>query len=258
ASPVDAASPPGASPAAVPPAGASLAGASPAAAEAARVLRPRGTGARTSHPLSEGQRALWVIEQIAPGNHAYNLPLAFWLDRGVDVLALRVVLQDLLDRHEELRATIRTGTDGPYVRIADEPELPFQQVFLTSVAEDDLRERVRADLRRPFDLAEGPLLRATLYTLGDGAQALLLTVHHLVLDGVSIPLLLEEVDRGYRALRAGSPLPTDRPEHTFADFAAWQRDLLDGPAGDRLRAYWTDRLRCRRTSVALPLDRPRP
>ncbi|MBE9498213.1 hypothetical protein IHE61_04210 [Streptomyces sp. GKU 257-1] len=102
---------------------------------------------------------------------------------------------------------------------------------------------MRADLRRPFDLAEGPLLRATLYTLGDGAQALLLTVHHLVLDGVSIPLLLEEVDRGYRALRAGSPLPTDRPEHTFADFAAWQRDLLDGPAGDRLRAYWTDRLR---------------
>ncbi|MEU7318205.1 amino acid adenylation domain-containing protein [Streptomyces sp. NPDC007083] len=259
AAPVEAASPAEAAPVdAALPAEAPPAAASPAAAEAARVLRPRGTGARTGHPLSEGQRALWVIEQIAPGNHAYNLPLAFWLDRGVDVLALRVVLQDLLDRHEELRATVRTGTDGPHVRIADEPELPFQQVFLTAVAEEDLRERVRADLRRPFDLAEGPLLRATLYTLGDGAQALLLTVHHLVLDGVSIPLLLGEIDRGYRALRAGGPLPSDRPEHTFADFTAWQRELLDSPAGDRMRVYWTDRLRGRRTSVPLPLDRPRP
>ncbi|WP_441349100.1 amino acid adenylation domain-containing protein, partial [Streptomyces sp. NTH33] len=225
---------------------------------ARQVLRPRTDAEASTHPLSEGQRALWVIEQIAPGNHAYNLPLAFWLDPDVDVLALRVVLQDLLDRHEELRATVRTDEDGPYVRIAAEPELPFQQVFLTSDADSDLRDRIRADARRPFDLSEGPLLRATLYTLGDGRQALVLTAHHLVLDGVSIPLLLEEVDRSYRTVREGRPLPADRPARTYADFTAWQRDLLAGPTGERLRAYWTDRLRGRRTSVALPLDRPRP
>ncbi|MGP3976832.1 amino acid adenylation domain-containing protein [Streptomyces sp. 8N114] len=235
-----------------------VAASSPAAAEAERVLRPRTDAEQSTHPMSEGQRALWVIEQIAPGNHAYNLPLAFWLDRDVDVLALRVVLQDLLDRHEELRATVRTDKDGPYIRIAAEPELPFQQVFLTSVSEEDLRERLRADMRRPFDLADGPLLRATLYTLGDGSQALLLNVHHLVLDGVSIPLLLEEIDRGYRTVREGRPLSADRPDHTFADYVASQRDLLAGPTGERLRTYWTDRLRGRTTAVPLPLDRPRP
>ncbi|NEY36504.1 amino acid adenylation domain-containing protein, partial [Streptomyces sp. PRKS01-65] len=235
------------------------AAAAPAVATAARrVLRPRADAELSTHPLSEGQRALWVIEQIAPGNHAYNLPLAFWLDRDTDVLALRVVLQDLLDRHEELRATVRTGEDGPYVRIAAEPELPFRQVFLTSDADGDLRDRIRADMREPFDLAGGPLLRATLYSLGDGRQALLLDVHHLVLDGLSIPLLVAEVERGYRALSQGRPLPAGRPARTFADYVAWQRDLLAGPEAERLRAYWVERLRGRRTGTPLTFDRPRP
>ncbi|MFJ8472832.1 amino acid adenylation domain-containing protein [Kitasatospora sp. NPDC094011] len=229
-----------------------------AAASAAVVLRPRRDLEERTHRLSEGQRALWVIEQIAPGGYAYNLPLALWLAPGLDVLALRVVLQDLLDRHEELRATVRTGADGPTVRIAAEPELPFQQVFLTTVTEADLRDRMAADLRRPFDLAAGPLVRATLYTLGDGRHALLLTFHHLVFDGVSIALLLAELERGYRAVGTGAPLRAARPARSYADFADWQRELLAGPEGQRQLAYWTERLAGRATTVPLPLDRPRP
>ncbi len=184
---------------------------SPASEAAARVLRPRTDGEESRHPLSEGQRALWVIEQIAPGTYAYNLPLALWLDRALDVLALRAVLQDLVDRHAELRATVHAGGEGPYARIAKEPELPFQQVFLTARNDAELRDRMRADLRRPFELAAGPLVRATLYTLGDGRNALLLTFHHLVFDGVSIALLLRELERGYHALLAGRGLPAERP-----------------------------------------------
>ncbi|MFE3636183.1 amino acid adenylation domain-containing protein [Streptomyces sp. NPDC059168] len=230
-----------------------------AAAAAELVLRPRTDAEQCVHPLSEGQRALWVIEQIAPGTYAYNLPLALRLDRDLDVLALRTVLQDIVDRHDALRATVRTGDDGtPYVRVAAEPELPFQQVFLTSVTDDDLRERMSADLRRPFELSTGPLVRATLYTLGDGRNALLLTFHHAVFDGVSIALLLQELERGYRAVRAGRTPGPERPARGYADFAAWQRDLLAGDEGARLRGYWTERLRGRRTAVPLPLDRPRP
>ncbi|WP_328877591.1 non-ribosomal peptide synthetase [Streptomyces sp. NBC_00299] len=231
---------------------------SPATEAAARVLRPRTDGEESRHPLSEGQRALWVIEQIAPGTYAYNLPLALWLDRGLDVLALRAVLQDLVDRHAELRATVHAGDEGPYARIATEPELPFQQVFLTATSDAELRDRMRTDLRRPFELAAGPLVRATLYTLGDGRNALLLTFHHLVFDGVSIALLLRELERGYHALLAGHALPAERPTRSYADFTARQRELLAGAEGRRLRAYWTERLRGRRTTVPLPLDRPRP
>ncbi|WP_415943141.1 amino acid adenylation domain-containing protein [Streptomyces sp. 067-1] len=231
---------------------------SPATEAAARVLRPRTDGEESRHPLSEGQRALWVIEQIAPGTYAYNLPLALWLDRGLDVLALRAVLQDLVDRHAELRATVHAGDEEPYARIATEPELPFQQVFLTARSDAELRDRMRADLRRPFELAAGPLVRATLYTLGDGRNALLLTFHHLVFDGVSIALLLRELESGYRALLEGRALSTGRPARGYADFTARQRELLAGAEGRRLRAYWTERLRGRRTTVPLPLDRPRP
>ncbi|MEV6406699.1 amino acid adenylation domain-containing protein [Streptomyces bobili] len=232
--------------------------ASPATEAASRVLRPRTDGEESRHLLSEGQRALWVIEQIAPATYAYNLPLALWLDRGLDVLALRAVLQDLVDRHAELRATVHADDEGSYARIATEPELPFQQVFLTARNDAGLRDRMRADLRRPFELAAGPLVRATLYTLGDGRNALLLTFHHLVFDGVSIALLLGELERGYHALLAGRALPAERPARSYADFTAWQRELLAGAEGRRLRAYWTERLRGRGTTVPLPLDRPRP
>ncbi|MEZ3179524.1 amino acid adenylation domain-containing protein [Streptomyces pimonensis] len=245
-------------PAPTTPAPATASAMSPATEAAARVLRPRTDGEESRHPLSEGQRALWVIEQIAPGTYAYNLPLALWLDRGLDVLALRAVLQDLVDRHAELRATVHVGDEGPYARIATEPELPFQQVFLTARSDAELRDRIRADLRRPFELAAGPLVRATLYTLGDGRNALLLTFHHLVFDGVSIALLLRELECGYRALLAGRALPAERPARSYADFTTWQRELLAGAEGRRLRAYWTERLRGRRTTVPLPLDRPRP
>ncbi|GEB48128.1 hypothetical protein SCA03_06790 [Streptomyces cacaoi] len=243
---------PAAAPAPVVPAGPSR-----AAGPAGAVLRPRTDAEASRHALSEGQRALWVIERITPGTYAYNLPLALWLDPGVDVLALRVALQDLLDRHDELRATVRCDDDTPCMRIAAEPELPFQQVYLTARDDDEVRARMDADLRRPFDLAAGPLVRATLYTLGDGRQALLLTFHHMVFDGVSIALLLRELEDGYRAAREGLPLPQERPARTFADFVAWQRDLLAGPEGERLRDYWLGRLTGRATTVPLPLDRPR-
>ncbi|WP_435103801.1 amino acid adenylation domain-containing protein [Arhodomonas sp. AD133] len=234
------------------------AGGQGAAAVAPTVLRPRNGGETDSHPLSEGQRALWVIEQIAPGNYAYNLPLAFWLAHDVDVLALRVALQALVDRHEALRATVRDDHDGPRMHIAAEPELPFQQVYLTTVSEHELRDRMRAELRRPFDLATGPLIRATLYSMGDGRQALLLTFHHMIFDGLSIDLILEELERGYAAARQGNEPATEAPRSRYADFVAAQQAMLAGDEGERLRNYWTERLQGRATVMPLPFDRPRP
>ncbi|MGW3567955.1 amino acid adenylation domain-containing protein, partial [Streptomyces sp. NPDC000941] len=212
----------------------------------------------TEHPMSHGQRALWTVEQLAPGNSAYNLPLAFWLAPDVDVSSLRTALRHLLERHEQLRAAVAAERDEPSMRVAARQGLPFQQVFLPTATDAELRDRVNADMRQPFDLSAGPLVRATLYTLDDGRQVLLLTVHHMVLDGVSIPLLLADLERGYGAVRDGCPLPADRPDRTYAEFTAWQHALLAGAEGERLRDYWIGRLRDRRTTVPLPLDRPRP
>ncbi|WP_338682040.1 amino acid adenylation domain-containing protein [Streptomyces acidiscabies] len=215
-------------------------------------------GPSTDHPLSEGQRALWVIERMNPGTYAYNLPLAFRLDPGTDTGALRLALQSILDRHDSLRSTIRTTDDGPVRTVAAWQELHFQQRYLAVTDESAVRERVREEARRPFDLEHGPLLRVTLFTQGDGGQVLLLAFHHIVFDGVSIAAFLRELTAGYREARAGRGPSTAPVEATFADFTAWQRDLLAGPEGDRLRAYWLRRLDAATEPLALPYDRPRP
>ncbi|MBP5934677.1 amino acid adenylation domain-containing protein [Streptomyces sp. LBUM 1476] len=215
-------------------------------------------GPSTDHPLSEGQRALWVIERMNPGTYAYNLPLAFRLDPGTDTGALRLALQSILDRHDSLRSTIRTTDDGPVRTIAAWQELHFQQRYLAVTDESAVRERVREEARRPFDLEHGPLLRVTLFTQGDGGQVLLLAFHHIVFDGVSIAAFLRELTAGYREARAGRRPGTAPVAATFADFTAWQRDLLAGPEGDRLRAYWLRRLDAATEPLALPYDRPRP
>ncbi|QNP68365.1 amino acid adenylation domain-containing protein [Streptomyces roseirectus] len=215
-------------------------------------------GPSVDRPLSEGQRALWVIERMNPGTYAYNLPLAFRLDPATDVGALRLALQHLVDRHDSLRSAIRTTDDGPVRTVAAWQELHFQQRHLAVTEETAVRDRVREEARRPFDLEHGPLLRVTLFTQGDGGQVLLLAFHHIVFDGVSIAAFLREMATAYRELRAGRVPDTAPVEATFADFTAWQRELLASPEGERLRAYWLRRLDAGTEPLALPYDRPRP
>ncbi|MDW6057208.1 condensation domain-containing protein [Streptomyces sp. FXJ1.4098] len=226
--------------------GAGPAAAPPAPEESAHRQEP------VSFPLSVGQRALSVIERTAPGNYAYNLPLAFWLDPDVDVAALRAALRSMVDRHPQLRARVV----GERQVVDPGRELAFTERRLDTSSTGDMdavREAARACLREPFDLAAGPLLRATLFGLADGRHVLLLTFHHIVFDGVSIPVFLRELSAFYRQ----SP-PTGAPKVTFADFVREQQDLLASERGERLRAYWLRQLAGELPALRLPLDRPRP
>ncbi|EPY93027.1 hypothetical protein K530_50205 [Streptomyces noursei CCRC 11814] len=253
---------PTAAPAAAPPVPAVPAGtAAPAAPArpAAYVLgAPEATPPTTRHPLSRGQYALWVVEQLADGAGAYNLPLASWLAPDVDVTALRTALQSLLDRHPQLRATVRTEDGEPFLSVDGWQELSFVQRYLTVTDDAVVLERLREEVRRPFDLARGPLLRATLHSLADGRRALLLVFHHLVFDGVSIGVFLRELEDAYRAAAQGRAPSATAPSATYADFTTRQHALLAGPEGERLRAYWTRRLHGELPVLQLPLDRPRP
>ncbi|WP_236664543.1 non-ribosomal peptide synthetase, partial [Streptomyces noursei] len=219
---------------------------------------PEATPPTTRHPLSRGQYALWVVEQLADGAGAYNLPLASWLAPDVDVTALRTALQSLLDRHPQLRATVRTEDGEPFLSVDGWQELSFVQRYLTVTDDAVVLERLREEVRRPFDLARGPLLRATLHSLADGRRALLLVFHHLVFDGVSIGVFLRELEDAYRAAAQGRAPSATAPSATYADFTTRQHALLAGPEGERLRAYWTRRLHGELPVLQLPLDRPRP
>ncbi|MCZ0971639.1 condensation domain-containing protein [Streptomyces albulus] len=192
---------------------------------------PEATPPTTRHPLSRGQYALWVVEQLADGAGAYNLPLASWLAPDVDVTALRTALQSLLDRHPQLRATVRTEDGEPFLSVDGWQELSFVQRYLTVTDDAVVLERLREEVRRPFDLARGPLLRATLHSLADGRRALLLVFHHLVFDGVSIGVFLRELEDAYRAAAQGRAPSATAPSATYADFTTRQHALLAGPEG---------------------------
>ena len=199
-----------------------------------------------------------MIEQTVPGNAAYNLPVAVWLDADTDLAALRAALRTLGARHPALRTTFVTDSDGtPAQVVHPHVDLPLSQERVPAAEADALAERLRARVRSPFDLAAGPLVRAELHTVPDGRHALLLTLHHGVFDGTSIAVFLDQLTQAYLAVREGRPVPEPERAADYADFVAWQRSMLAGPRGARLREYWLARV-ADTEPLRLPTDRPRP
>ncbi|GHG32198.1 MULTISPECIES: non-ribosomal peptide synthetase [Amycolatopsis] len=198
-------------------------------------------------PLSPVQRRLWVLDRQNPGSTEYNAGVALTLDGPLDHDALRAALDALAARHESLRTTFRT-VDGEGVQVvADEGTIPLREAD----AEADLDAQLAAELDRPFDLATGPLTRATLIRRGPEAHLLLLCQHHIITDGWSVGLLVDE----FAALYAGEkPAPLDIG---YRDYSRWHHDRLAGPLRERQLAYWRTQL-AGLEPLDLPTDRPRP
>ncbi|HEV2844000.1 MAG TPA: amino acid adenylation domain-containing protein, partial [Thermoanaerobaculia bacterium] len=129
---------------------------------------------------------------------------------------------------------------------------------IKAIREDEVRDLVAEDQRRPFDLAAGPLLRVSLLRLGEEEHVLLFSVHHIVSDGWSTGVLVREVGILYRAFAAGEPSPLPEPPVQYADYASWQRSWLQGEVLDEHVAWWRERLAGAPALLPLPADRPRP
>lgn len=207
------------------------------------------------HPVSSGQRRLWLLDQLHPGSPVYNVPYAFRLRGPVDRAALGAALTELGRRHEVLR-TVFLDLDGdPRQVILPEPQFSLV-VTETPVAagERDAFASARAAeaAREPFSLADGPLLRAELVVFDATDALLLVTMHHIVCDGWSTQLLFAEWRAAYESADLG-PAPTQ-----YLDFSRWQTEWLAGPDGARLQDYWTSQLAGVPPVLELPSDHPRP
>jgi amino acid adenylation domain-containing protein len=209
-------------------------------------------------PLSFSQRSLWFLHQQAPDSTAYHVAMSMRIRSAVQPDALRQAVQALVDRHAILRTTYEFADSGPCQRIAGTGVAAFEAHERPGVSEDDLRKEVEADYRRPFDLANGPVLRVSLYTRAPADHVLLLTVHHIAADGWSLLILFQEFTRLYEEFSGGAAAVLERPAVQYADYSAWQEQLLAGPEGERLWAYWRKELAGPRSPVALPADRQRP
>jgi amino acid adenylation domain-containing protein len=201
-------------------------------------------------PLSYAQERVWFMDQLAPGEAAYHIAVPLRVRGPLDVPTLRAALTALTDRHESLRTRFPADADGrPTVVVADRVEVPL--TIVEAVDEAAAQELVDRAATEPFDLATGPLLRATLIRLADDDHVLFLGKHHIVGDGWSVDVLLRDLITLYR----GGELPTLPVQ--YGDFAVWEAGQLDGPQARGHLDYWKQRL-AGVTPLELPLDLPRP
>ena len=221
---------------------------------------PREPG--TLLPTSFAQERLWLVDRLDPGQAVYNTAVAWRLAGPLEVPALERSLQRVVDRHEALR-TVFSEVDGvPRQRVLDRLELPLPLIDVAALPaearEAEARRRVLEGAREPFSLSRGPLLRARLLRLAAEEHVLLIAVHHIVSDGWSMDVLRRELRTAYAA--ATTPSAPDLPALAiqYADYAAWQRERLQGKPLEGLLAYWRERIGDRPPLLALPTDRPRP
>jgi len=212
-------------------------------------------------PLSFSQERLWFLEQLDPGSPAYNIPVAMELPGEMDLAALERALVEIVRRHEALRTAFVPGDEGATQRILPPDAFRVERASLAwmpaAEREAEIERRVAAEARRPFDLAAGPLLRATLLE-GTGAHTLTLVFHHAASDAWSSGVFLGELTALYGAFRRGEPSPLAELPVQYADFAAWQRGWLRGDELERQLSFWRDSLKGAPSTIDLPTDRPRP
>jgi amino acid adenylation domain-containing protein/non-ribosomal peptide synthase protein (TIGR01720 family) len=208
-------------------------------------------------PLSHGQEALWFLDRMAPGNAAYNLVAAARVSVAggpLDAAALERAFRLLAARHPELRATFAAGASGgPGKEIHQRLDPDVQVVDATGWSEREIADRLAAEARRPFDLENGPLLRAILLT-GAGSPRLLIAVHHIAADFWSLGIIARELGPLY-ARGTAADLPA--PRSSYGDHVQRERERLAGPRGERLWNFWRERL-AGVPDLDLPGDRPRP
>ncbi len=216
-----------------------------------------------TRPLSFAQQRLWFWEQLEPGTPTYNLSTALRMEGDLDLAVLERSLNEIVRRHEILRTSF-TAVDGEPVQLVA-PKKVFR-VNLTDLSAMPAAEReaeahrlAGVEALRPFALAKSPLLRVSLLRLGPQEHVAVVTMHHIVSDGWSLGLLIDEVTALYEAYRSGNPASLPELPVQYGDFAHWQNELLQ-PGSELLEtqlAYWKEQLRDV-PELALPTDRPRP
>ncbi|MCF5510600.1 non-ribosomal peptide synthetase, partial [Pseudomonas sp. PA-3-6H] len=206
-------------------------------------------------PLSYAQERQWFLWQLEPHSAAYHIPSALRLKGQLDLAALQRSFDSLLARHESLRTHIRQDHDGAVQVIEPPMSLPITQA---DADEAQLNARVQALIAQPFDLQEGPLLRVTLLRLVADEHVLVLVQHHIVSDGWSMQLVVEELVQLYAGYSQGQDVQLPALPIQYADYAVWQRSWMDAGEKQRQLAYWRELLGGEQSVLELPFDHQRP
>ncbi|MCP3138672.1 non-ribosomal peptide synthetase [Pyxidicoccus xibeiensis] len=216
--------------------------------------RPEGAPALASG----AQERMWFLHQLQPELRAYNFPEAVELRGALDVDALEGALRLLLERHPTLRTPLVVHEGRPVPRPQPVPERVLHVEDCTASGGEVPWHRLREESARAFDLERGPLYRFRLYRLGAEHHVLLLVMHHIVMDGMSLDILVRELGEAHAALRERRAPALPAPELDYADVVAWQRTPAVEAREEADVAYWKQQLAGAPSRLVLPTDRPRP
>jgi amino acid adenylation domain-containing protein/non-ribosomal peptide synthase protein (TIGR01720 family) len=224
-------------------------------------LKQQGRGLK-SYPLSFGQEGLWFIDQMEPGASTYNTSIAVRLKGDLNVQVLQESMNEIIRRHEILRSVYTRVKGRPVQIVVPALTLNIPVIDLRGKPEKERQTEAvslaHIEQERPFDLARGPVLRVSLVRVYDAEYLMLIVVHHIVFDGWSLGIFVQELKTLYTAFLKGMPSPLPDLSLQYADFAAWQRQRMQGETLDELLAYWKKQLEGTPGLLELPTDRSRP
>jgi len=215
-------------------------------------------------PLSYSQQRLWFLDQLEPGSATYNVPNAMWIHGTPDIEVLQKTLTEIVSRHEVLRTVYRSDDNGPYQWVLDVEQVIIDCKDLSNLstieAELEAQRLATAEASRAFDLANGPIIRACLFSVTAEKHLFILNAHHIAVDGWSYNIIFSELCELYQAFSQGAESPLSELEIQYIDYSLWQQELLaDGSETlNKQLSYWQDKLSGQLPVLELSGDRPRP
>jgi amino acid adenylation domain-containing protein len=224
-------------------------------------LAPRPAG--TPVPIAPAQNLVWLSAQMTASEPVYNEPITIHYRGELNRRALERALNEVIRRQEILRTTFAQAGNEVVQAIHENVTIPIPYVDLSGLPQAEREQEAQrtavADARRLFDLSVGPLIRARLVKMEENYHRLYFTMHHILFDGVSIYSgLVPELAAIYTAFAAGEPSPLPEPKYQYADFALWQKQMLDNQVAAAQVEYWRGQLSGELPELELPVDRPRP
>jgi amino acid adenylation domain-containing protein len=232
-------------------------------AEEGLIVPPITRGLRTDKPpLSFAQQRLWFIDRLESGSAFYNIPAAVRLDGLLNTEALERSLNEIVRRHESLRTTFSDSGGLPVQIIAPSLNLALPIFDLRDLSEDErasrTRELISEEFWRPFDLTRGPLIRASLLRIDEQEHILTVCMHHIISDGWSIGVFIDEMARLYGVYSEGKASPLPELMIQYRDYALWQRQWLKGEVLEAEIGYWKKQLEGAPTTIEIKTDGARP
>jgi condensation domain-containing protein len=193
-------------------------------------------------PLSPAQERMWLADRARPGNSSYNASFRWRLEGPLDPDILERAFNEIVRRHEILRATFSRIDRDPVQLIAPSAPLRIEmrdlRLLPAEQRESEMDRLAAEEALRSIDIDKGPIIRVGLLWMEDQRYILMLTIHHLVCDGWSIGLIMEELQKIYAAFAEGRESPLRDLDIQYPDYVVWQRECLAGAEIEQQLAYW--------------------